>query len=147
MGQIDARSDAERADRIRRAVSAFFADFAAARFEAARAKTTDDFAWFGKPIGAAEWCGDKLARYVAESAMTATKPREVPSDIVDRWLRADAERLFDGRLDQDDAVVLIDVERLGATSTCGVIVTSERRVRRVFDPEALSEVLASVGPN
>lgn len=147
MGTVDARREAERFERLRRAVLAFFADFSAGRFEAARAKTTEDFAWFGKRIGAAEWAGEKLARFVADSAIAAKKAREVPTEIVERWLRASAADLFDGALAEDDAVVLVDVDRQGATSTCGVIATSDGRVRRVFDPEALQVALRRVGSN
>lgn len=147
MGQLDARRAAERADRDRRAVLAFFTAFASARFEAAREKTAPGFTWFGKAINAADWTGDKLKRYVADAALTAQTAREVPADIVDRWVRADAERLCDGALDAEDSLVLVDIDRGGASSTCGVVVTRDARVRRVFDPEALRAALANASPN
>ncbi len=147
MGQLDARRAAERADRDRRAVLGFFTAFASARFEAAQEKTAPGVSWFGKVITSADWAGDKLKRYVADAALAAHAAREVPADIVDRWVRPDAERLCDGALDAEDSVLLVDIDRAGATSTCGVVVTSDARVRRVFDPEALRAALANAGPN
>ncbi|MEQ9495487.1 MAG: hypothetical protein RIT81_01480 [Deltaproteobacteria bacterium] len=147
MGQLDARRAAERADRDRRAVLAFFTAFASARFEVAQEKTAPGFTWFGKAITAADWAGDKLKQYVADAALAAHDAREVPAEIVDRWVRADAEQLCDGAIDAEDSVVLVDVDRGGSTSTCGVIVTRDARMRRVFDPEALRTALANAGPN
>jgi hypothetical protein len=133
------RAEPGGAQTAERTVLALFSDLSAGRIDAARARTASDFSWFGKPMGDAEWAGEKLRAFL-EVPLAADAPRSLARATLEAMPAYAVDRAF-GSIDKADRVVFTDVTRGGLTTTVAAVVASGSgdtppRVRRVVDPEA-----------
>lgn len=100
--------------------------------------------WFGRVVCQSDWEGSGLSSSFLRETLNFENVRSVPPEIRRSFPLAASDRLFQGRVEEDDAVFLVDLRRGGRSFTIGALLRPEGRsfrVAKVFDPEALARYL------
>lgn len=121
-----------------------------ARGQARRAagECLDPMQWFGRAVTRADWAGPRFAQYLADAPLAFRRIRPFPREL---WtvLAEAPEVVFEGAVEADDAVYLVDLQRGAAAEvTAGVLVRGTPagpKVARVFDPAALKRAAEAAG--
>jgi hypothetical protein len=124
----------ELAPRGEEVVRRFFQSFCEGRLAQARAMTSSQFDWFGRPLRSDEWESDVARRFCSEKSMSCRALRHMPAAALSGLFAVAA----------NETLWLVDLMRDDTLITIGVAVRelpAKSVIAKVFDPMPLAHAL------